>query len=185
MKVLRVPAVVLSVLACVSAGPTVKAKETKDKPPANITVSFGTGNNNATAGRLPNHHVLPQEFRVRITRARKLDGTVKIVPATVNFSVAGLHWIWVYKEGVSLEEVMANIPATGMMVNYETSPSNVLVKGIDPLAATTLPLSSAQNRIETIAFSTPGTYLIICNLRVHLNDGMYAWVKVVDDEEVE
>ena len=183
MQLPRVSAIVVSVLAFVSVGPDVKAKETKDKAATSITVSFGTGNNNATMGSTPNHHVLPQEFKVRITRARKLDGTVKIVPATVNFSVAGLHWIWVYKDGVSLDDVRVNIPASGMLVNYETSPSNVLVKGIDPLAATALPLSSAQNRIETIAFDTPGTYLIICNLRVHLNDGMYAWVKVVDDDD--
>ncbi len=133
MKNLRVSAVAVSVLALCMTGPTVTAK---GKVPAAITVAFGTGNNNAQAGNTPNHHIIPQEFKVRITSARKLDGTLVSVPATVNFVVSGFHWVWVYNDGVSLEEVAGHIPPAGTtFVNYEVivnAVSNVMAKGIFP-----------------------------------------------------
>jgi hypothetical protein len=191
MKTLRASAVVVSVLALSLAGATVKANDHdhdkgKDKTPARITVTFGTGNNNAAAGNTPNHHILPQEFKVRITKAKKLDGTVVDVPATVNFIVSGFHWAWVYQPGVTLDVVRANVPAAGTFVNYDV---NVFAKGVFPgtpplfADATLFPLSSAQNRTDSFAFSTPGKYLVICNVRGHFLDGMYAWVRVVSDDD--
>lgn len=192
MKQLRASAVVVSILALALAGPTLKAK---DKVPTRITVAFGTGNNNSQAGSTPNHHILPQEFKVRISKARKLDGTVVSVPATVNFIVSGFHWPWVYQNGVTLDEVVANIPnpPAGPFVNYEVivgGVSNVMVKGINPgtpaggfLDGAQFPLSPTQNRTDTIAFATPGKFLVICNVRGHFIDGMYAWVRVVDDDD--
>lgn len=183
MKTLRLSAAAISVLALALAGPTVKAK---DKTPGSITVAFGTGNNNAQAGNAPNHHIVPQEFKVRITKATRFDGTVVPVPATVNFIVSGFHWIWAYQPTVTLEEVRANVPAAGAFVNYDV---NVFAKGVFPgtppafTDATLFPLSSAQNRTDTIAFSTPGRYLVICNVRGHFLDAMYAWVRVVDDDD--
>jgi len=29
-----------------------------------------------------------------------------------------------------------------------------------------------------VGFSTRGTYLVICAVNVHFNDGMFGWVKV-------
>src|SRR4026207_2040001 len=118
MKSLRASAIVISVLAFGLSGPTVKAK---DKVPGSITVAFGAGLNTAQPGNTPNHHVIPQEFTVRITKARKLDGTLVFVPATVNFVVSGFHWVWVYNAGVTLTQVKANIPATGTFVNYDVN----------------------------------------------------------------
>jgi hypothetical protein len=200
MNGLRVSAFAVSVLALSLAGPALRAndndngKDDNDKTPARITVSFGTGNNNAAAGNTPNHHIIPQEFKVRITKARKLDGTVVVVPATVNFVVSGFHWAWVYRDGVSLQEVVDHIPAAGTFVNYEVTllgVSNVFAKGVFPGTPPTFadagqavpPLSGAQNRTDSFAFSTPGTYLVICNVRGHFIDGMYAWIKVVDDDD--
>jgi hypothetical protein len=191
MKSLRVSAVAVSVLALLMAGPAAKAQG-KSKVAGSITVAFGTGNNNAAPGNTPNHHILPQEFKVRLSSARKLDGTLVAVPATVNFIVSGFHWIWAYNPGVMLEDIV--IPASGTFVNYDV---NVFAKGIFPGTPPTFaditsqgvaglfPLNPAQNRTDTIAFSAPGKYLVICNVRGHLIDGMYAWVHVLaeDDEE--
>jgi hypothetical protein len=153
-------------------------------------VAFGTGNNNSTAGSTPNHHILPQEVKVRITSARKLDGTLVSVPATVNFIVSGVHWIWVYNPGVIVEDVV--VPAAGPFVNYNV---NVFAKGIFPGtpptfaditsqgAAGLFPLNPAQNRTESFAFSAPGKYLVMCNVRGHFIDGMYAWVHVLAEDE--
>jgi hypothetical protein len=192
MKSLRVSAAAVSVLALSLAGSTVTAD---DKTPNRITVTFGTGNNNAQVGNTPNHHILPQQFKVRISKARKLDGTVVVVPASVNFIVSGFHWVWVYQDGVPLQDVVDHIPVAAVtFVNYEVitlGVSNVFAKGVFPGTPPTFadagqavpPLAGPQNRTDSIAFSTPGTYLVICNVRGHLIDGMYAWVKVVDDDD--
>jgi hypothetical protein len=184
MKSLRASAVAVSVLALCLAGPTVKAKD--KKTPGNITVAFGAGLNTAQPGNTPNHHIIPQEFTVRITKARKLNGDVVVVPATVNFIVSGFHWPWVYNDGVTLAQVQANIPASGTFVNYNV---NVFAKGVFPgtppafADATFFPLSNAMNRTDSFGFSTPGRYLVICNVRGHFIDGMYAWINVVDDDD--
>lgn len=195
MKTLRASAVAVSVLALSLAGSTLKANghdhdngKDRGKTPTSVTVAFGTGNNNAQPGNAPNHHILPQEFKVRLSQAKRLDGTVLDVPATVNFIVSGFHWVWAYQAGVTLDEVKAHVPAAGTFVNYDV---NVFAKGVFPgtppafADATLFPLSSAQNRTDSIAFSAPGRYLVICNVRGHFNDGMYAWVRVVaaDDDD--
>jgi len=187
MKGLRASAVAVSVLALSLAGPTVKAK---DKIPGSIRVAFGAGLNTATAGNTLNHHIIPQEFKVRITSAKKLNGQVVVVPATVNFVVSGFHWPWVYKNGVALQDVV--VPAAGLFVNYEVlvgGVSNVLAKGVFPgtppafADAAPFPLSAAFNRTDSFGFSTPGKYLVICNVRGHFVDGMYAWIKVLAEDE--
>lgn len=182
MKSMRASAIVISVLALGLSGPTVKAK---DKVPGSITVAFGAGLNTAQPGNTPNHHIIPQEFKVRITKAKKLDGTVVFVPATVNFIVSGFHWPWVYNSGVGLAEVKANIPAAGTFVNYDV---NVFAKGVNPgtpptFADANINPSGVMNRTDSFGFSLPGKYLVICNVRGHFIDGMYAWIRVVDDED--
>ena len=78
--------------------------------------------------------------------------------------------------------------------------------GGGPLATpgTILPFSNSQNRVESVGFpdsegvgtngvaslkAEPGVYLVICNVRGHFLDGMYAFVKVKavkeEDEEEE
>jgi len=155
----------------------------KDKIPASITVAFGAGLNTAQPGNTPNHHIIPQEFTVRITTAKKLDGTVVFVPATVNFVVSGFHFPWVYNQGVTLDEVRANVPAAGLFVNYNV---NVFAKGVNPgtpptFADASVNPSGVMNRTDSFGFSVPGRYLVICNVRGHFLDGMYAWINVVDE----
>jgi len=190
MRDLRASAVVASVLALSLAGPTVQAK---DKPQGSITVAFGAGLNTAQPGNTPNHHILPQEFTVKITKAKKLDGTVVFVPATVNFIVSGFHWAWVYNKGVSVAEIKTFTDAhPGLLVNYEVvtaGVSNVFAKGVNPGTPPTfadrgaLATSGDMNRTDSFGFSLPGRYLVICNVRGHFIDGMYAWINVVDDDD--
>ena len=182
MRGLRASAVAVSVLALSVGGPAVKAK---DRTPASITVAFGAGLNTALPGNTPNHHIIPQEFKVSITKARKLDGTVVFVPATVNFIVSGFHWAWVYNAGVTLAEVKAHIPATGTFVNYDV---HVFAKGVNPGTPPTFSNASVNpsgvmNRTDSFGFSLPGKYLVICNVRGHFVDGMYAWINVIDDDD--
>src|SRR6476660_5252469 len=137
-------ALAISVISVCLAGSSLHAK---DRTPASITVAFGAGLNTALPGNTPNHHVIPQESTVRITKAMKLDGTVVFVPATVNFIVSGFHFPWVYNKGVN--------PGT---------PPTFADANVNP--------SGVQNRTDSFGFSTPGRYLVICNVRGHFVDGM-------------
>jgi hypothetical protein len=151
----RVVATLVAVLAPLSAGA---------QNEGNIaTVSFGIGLN--TVGE-PNHHVLPQRVRIK-------QGGV------VNFMVAGFHQIVAYTPGTTLGDII--VPATGTFIDDKV---NVYHRGILPAGgpppgtpATANP-SNASNRVESVAFLEPGTYLVICNIRGHFMDGMYAWVIV-------
>lgn len=42
---------------------------------------------------------------------------------------------------------------------------------------------NGSNRQESVSFSEPGTYLVICNVRQHFLDGMFAFVEVVPPDE--
>jgi hypothetical protein len=185
MKSLRASVVAMSMVAVALSGPPAKAIRTDaDDVPGSITVAFGAGLNTAQPGNTPNHHIIPQEFTVRITKARKLNGDVVIVPATVNFIVAGFHWPWVYQNGVKLDDIV--VPTAGTFVNYDV---NVFAKGVFPgtppafADADKFPLLATQNRTDSFGFSTPGKYLVICNVRGHFVDGMYAWIRVVNDDD--
>jgi len=188
----RASAVAVSVLA-LSLGATALRADDDDKVPGSMTVAFGAGLNTAQPGNTPNHHIIPQQFTVRITKARKLDGTVVFVPATVNFIVSGFHWPWVYNPGVSVAEIKTFTDAhPGLFVNYDVltgGVSNVFAKGVNPGTPPTfadrgaLATSGDMNRTDSFGFSTPGRYLVICNVRGHFLDGMYAWINVVDGDD--
>jgi plastocyanin len=150
------------------------------------TVAFGAGLN-TPPGSPQNHHVLPEVIRVKV-------GDV------VNFAVAGFHIIRVYDRGVRVSDIknvlpdecevnptpgtpfpstcfagppVPVIPPLGLAVYYE---------GLNPLAPPATPpfaaFSTAQNRAETVLFSKPGRYLVICAVLPHFNEKMYAWVEV-------
>jgi len=183
MKV-RSVAVVVSVFVLTMAMTGI-AKENDKKIPSSVTVAFGAGLNTALPGNTPNHHILPPEVTVKITKAKKLDGTVVFVPATVNFIVSGFHWIWVYNPGVKVSDVKGALANAGLFINYN---QNVFAKGVNPgtpptFADANVNPSGVQNRTDSFGFSTPGRYLVICNVTGHFVDGMYAWVNVVDGDD--
>jgi hypothetical protein len=74
--------------------------------------------------------------------------------------------------------------AAGTCIDWSSSPvafDEIYYLGINPaggpaaVPATANP-SNAVNRPEPVAFLEQGAYLVICNIRPHLNDGMYALV---------
>lgn len=131
------------------------------------TVAFGVGLNTAQPGNAANHHVLPKTIKVR-------RGGV------VNFVVAGFHQVMVYFPGVTPETIA--IPLGAPLFIDDTK--NLYYRGIAPAGgpppgtpATGNP-SNASNRVEPVAFADPGDYLVLCNVRGHFLDGMWAWIKV-------
>jgi len=140
-----------------------------------VTVSFGAGlNTTVPPGNPANHHVLPSVIRVK-------EGGV------VNFVVAGFHQIFVYKPGTEPGDIVVPAFPPNLFINDFNNlyylgvnpgpnpPPSPLPPGVPALPAG---VSSAPNRVESVTFSTRGTYLVICNVNPHFRDGMFALVKV-------
>jgi hypothetical protein len=133
---------------------------------ASVTVSFGAGLNTAQPGNAANHHVLPDEINVSVNGA-------------VNFVVGGFHWIFIYRPGVTVENIV--VPPSGLFVNFDVA--NLFYRGIEPAGGplatpATISPSNALNRVESVSFPEVGDYLVICNVRPHFLDGMHATIRV-------
>lgn len=135
-----------------------------------VTVSFGRGLNTNQPGNPANHHVVPERIKVK-------------AGGVVNFVVAGFHQIFVYNPGRGPGDIV--VPPAGLFINdlaglyYQGPAPNVapppnLSLALNPAGAPVL----AQNRVESISFDQPGRYLVICNVRGHFLDGMWAIVEV-------
>lgn len=151
-----------------------------------VTASFGRGLNTASPpGNPVNHAILPNRIQVK-------KGGV------VDFGIAGFHDIVIFKPGVTLEDlndgtgqlptfppvfVIPPDPTTPLPASSAFLQDMIYYRGINPAGG---PLATppvvdplnAQNRSEPVTFLEAGTYLVICNIRPHLLDGMYAYVRV-------
>lgn len=166
--------------------PVVAGDDDSDHKRSQATASFGRGLNTAQPGNPVNHAVLPKEIKIK-------------AGGVVDFAVAGFHDIVIFKPDFTLAHLIqagggqypltpplfvipAN-PATPLPVAISFLADSIYYRGINPAGG---PLATAvagnpangSNRTEPVAFLEPGTYLVICNVRPHLLDGMYAYVKV-------
>jgi plastocyanin len=177
----RAIVVLASFAVCAIASPLGVAAQVGNNAPESVTVAFGVGLNTAQAGNPANHHVVPQTILVR-------SGGV------VNFVVSGFHQIYAYNPGTEPSDIIVPAPppaGPGFINDY----NNIYYIGINPVAPFSNPapsplpqgvpplpnpnfLSPAQNRVESVTFTQPGLYLVICNVRPHFLDGMYAYVRV-------
>jgi plastocyanin len=160
----HVTAAILALLINMALADTSSA-QTDGNSRTSVTVAFGAGLNTAQPGNSRNHHVLPRTIEIK-------------AGGVVNFAVAGFHQISIYLPGTTPESIL--VPATGVFINDSL---NLYYQGIVPAGGplgtpVTVNPSNASNRVESVSFSEPGTYLVICNVRTHFLDGMYAFVKV-------
>ena len=129
-----------------------------------IPVAFGRGLN--IAANLPENQIMiPDTVRL------KQNGVV-------HFLVAGFHEIVIYNPGKTDDDVA--VPPAGTFIDDK---NNRFYSGIIPAGGplNTLPTadpSNARNRVESVAFLEKGTYLVICNIRTHFNNGMFGYVEV-------
>jgi plastocyanin len=140
--------------------------------PVAVTVSFGAGLNTAQPGNSANHHVLPNMIHVQ-------------AGGVVNFNVAGFHQIYVYNPGKGPEDVHPADPTALFMDDKAGLYYEGLKTGGGPppgIPVTTNP-SNASNRLESVSFSKPGKYLVICNVAPHFADGMWAWIHVTGKDK--
>jgi hypothetical protein len=155
-----------------------------DHDRSSVNASFGRGLNTAQPGNVVNHVILPKRLEV------KRGGVV-------DFGVGGFHDIIIFKPGVKLQDLRdaggGDFPTFAPVFVFQPNPAlpfnapsladKIHYRGLNPAggpAATPVQAdpSNVMNRREPVAFLEPGTYLVICNVRPHLLDGMYTYVKV-------
>ena len=170
----------MTVTTLLGIGLTIFPAVAEDDNQLSVPVAFGRGLNTNQPGNRVNHVVIPNNINTR------LDGVV-------HFLVAGFHQVVVYKPGTQPED----IDLTGPDPTFINDPNERYYLGINPgggpnnTAGTIVPFSNSQNRVESVSFpasvgtgnppsaqAEKGAYLVICNVRGHFRDGMFAFVKV-------
>ncbi len=187
---MKLMSVVMMGVACAFTLPSATAHDDDDDDNrrSSVTVSFGRGLNTAQPGNPVNHAILPNEIKVK-------------VGGVVDFGVAGFHDIIIFKPGVKLDDlinagggqfpsfpntvfVFPPDPTVPLPDNVAFLADKIYYRGINPAGGPppqTPPVASpsnSMNRSEPVSFLEKGTYLVICNVRPHLLDGMFAHVKV-------
>ena len=179
---------VLLACAALAAAPAIAADDPDSKKLSTTRVMFGRGLNTAQPGNPVNHAILPNEIKIK-------------VGGVVDFGIAGFHDIIVFKPGVTLDDlitagggtlpltppvyVLPPDPATPLPPGLDSLTDRIYYRGINPAggpAGTPVVANpdNGFNRNEPVAFLEAGTYLVICNIRPHLLDGMLAQVKVIN-----
>jgi hypothetical protein len=175
-----------AVLVCLALGAPLGSAGDDNNQRSSVTASFGRGLNTAVPPTNPlNHVILPMEIKVK-------------AGGVVDFGVAGFHDIVVFNPGVTLDDLLDGTgqlplfppvlvippdPATPLPAAAAFLADQIYYRGINPAGgplgtAPVISPSNATNRAEPVAFLESGTYLVICNIRPHLLNGMYAYVKV-------
>jgi plastocyanin len=151
------------------------------KNPENAFVNFGIP---GTSGAL-NHMIVPDDIRI------SSGGIVNfaIVSGADAMSGAGFHQVTVYRvaDGTKLSSIAAQImPGSnynivdkdGTLVLQVTAGSPLVDSDPSGLRVFIEAEASSTPRTAGVYFADPGTYLVICNVRPHLDDGMIAIVTV-------
>lgn len=138
-----------------------------------VHAAFGRGLNTIGPGNKVNHAILPQKIKVD-------QGGV------VHFLVSGSHVVTVYNPGTQPEDIIVPPPPPPFTNAAINDPTNRFYLGILPPdppgepfgTPETINPSNARNRAESVSFPEPGTYLVICNVRNHFLNGMFAFIEV-------
>jgi hypothetical protein len=145
---------IMGVVTLVGIGLTASSAMADHDDRLNVPVAFGFGLNTTQQGNTANHVILPKKIKVK-------EGGV------VHFLVAGFHQVVVYNPGTKHDDI---VPGSGTFINDPIIQdlTTQLYLGINPAGGpppgtpgTTNP-SNAMNRVESVSFAEPGTYLVIC-----------------------
>jgi plastocyanin len=149
---------------------TSRTSLTEEGPLSNATVSFGGWMTTPSLDRFPNlndrfanHHALtPVVAKIK-------------VGGTVNFIIGGFHHVLVYDDGTQPGDINKTIlvavtnPPGPLLIG---DPNRRIYRGLDPS-------TQPQDRVEVVHFSNPGTYLVMCGVLPHFNEGMFGFVTVL------
>ena len=150
-----------------------------DDPLGSVTVSFGGWMSGFTppldrfTTPLPpppaNHHELvPNVAKIK-------------AGGYVNFLVSGLHIVAIYDNGTKPSDINTGltVPLGGPLPSVINDANRRIYRGINPVISAGPPPVINLDRVEVVNFDTPGTYLVICAVLPHFNEGMYGYVKVL------
>jgi len=155
---------------------TASAKQAHDHTPldgplASATVAFGAWVTTPALDRYPNNSPRTANYHKMLP----YTATIK-AGGSVTFNISGTHQILVYGEGTTLESITRTIVDAVVgpppFPGFIDDPINRIYRGLDPR-----PLP--QDRQETVTFAEKGTYLVVCGLVPHFDEGMHGFVKVV------
>ena len=138
-------------------------------PMAQATVTFGAWQGDQGWDRFDgdpfdpigaNHHTLaPHEVTIR-------------AGGSVSYIISGFHQVVVYDNGTEPEDIDTSNLVGPPEPIFIDDPNRRIYRGLNPLG---LP----QDRVESVMFSRPGRYLVICGLIFHFNDEMWGFVRVL------
>ena len=189
---------VASVLASgVVAAPTLMAQHEHDKeevsgPQSHETVAFGQwkvdppiNRFNAVAPNSANNHH-QQAFEAQI----KAGGSV-------TFAISGFHILGIYAPGTDVDDIAlgSTIPIPLAPPGFPAvinDPLNRVYWGVNPFSLIPPPVAPSPvsvvpaplDRVETVTFGAPGTYLVICTFTPHFSSDpalgkMHGYVRVL------
>ena len=144
-----------------------------DGPLSNATVSFGAWMTSPPLDRFPDlsaglpnrHELIPQVAKIK-------------AGGSVNFIISGFHQVIVYDDGTQPGDINRNLtvlPTVPVGVVLINDPNRRIYRGLDPSL-------QPRDRVEVLHFANPGTYLVICGVRPHFNQGMFGFVEVLPNE---
>ena len=137
---------------------------------SSATVSFGGWMSTPPLDRFPN-------ASDRFANHHRLTPDVAKIKAggTVNFIIGGFHQVIVYGDGVQPGDIdkTLTVPVTAPPgPPLIADPNRRIYRGLDPSL-------QPQDRVEVVHFANPGTYLVICGVLPHFNEGMFGFVRVL------
>jgi len=105
----------------------------------------------------------------------------------VNFVISGLHIVAIYDDGKRPGDIDAGnlVPLGGPLPPVINDPSGRVYRGPNPVISPGPPPNINLNRVEVVHFAKPGTYLVICAVLPHFDQGMYGYVRVLNPKELE
>jgi len=116
----------------------------------------------------------------------------------VNFVISGLHIIAIYDGGTTPTDIASamalpggTVPLGGILPPVINVSTNRVYRGPNPVSfpgAVGPPFQPPVidlDRVEVVNFGTPGTYLVICAVVPHFNEGMFGYVKVLPNKSSE
>src|SRR5437899_8306418 len=153
-------------------------------PLARATVSFGQYPADSTVDRMRvanpgnrnGHQLIPNEVKIQ-------------AGGTVDFIIEGFHQVVVYDDGTQPGDINVALAPPAPLGALIDDPNHRIYRGLSPAGVPAnffgpgVPAAAIaappQDRIETVSFPKPGTYLVICAVRTHFVGGMFGYVIVV------
>ena len=99
----------------------------------------------------------------------------------VEFIISGLHVVAIYDDGTQPSDIDTSIviPLGGPLPPVINDPNRRIYRGVNPVINPGPPPVYTPDRVEVVHFEEPGTYLVICAVLPHFNEGMYGYVRVL------